>query len=110
MEDSAKKRAADLVMRTGKAAAHAVERWAATDLATLTDALGLPDDPQRKALFLEDLTETYLRALSHVAISTYALCLLQADVTEAGRVYRSEGVQQELRTMAMRITESVLSK
>ena len=102
--------AESLAERTGKAIAWTVAQHAATDLATLTDDMSIPDEPQRKALFLEDLTEVYFRSLSYAAANTYALCLLQADPEEAGKVYRSDDVQMELRTMAMRIARGVMEK
>ncbi len=102
--------ASDLTERTARAMAWVVAQHAATDLATLADELRIPDDPQRKAMFLADLNETYFLALGNVAAQTYGLCLLQADPDEAGKVFRSADVQSELRLMTNRITKGVLSK
>lgn len=99
-----------LTERTGKAIAWTVQQWGATDLAEVIDSLGVPEEPTRKQVFLEDVTDTFFRALSYAAANTYALCILQSEHEEAGKTYRSDDVQAELRQMAKRITTNVISK
>ena len=103
--------AEDLVQRTAKAVNHVMALHSATDLAEFLDSLDLSDDPVRKAIALEDGTDTFLRALSYAAAYSYALCLLLLpDVVDAGKRFRCDDVQQELRASAMRVAKAVMSK
>jgi hypothetical protein len=104
--------AEDLAERTAKAVAYVMAKHAATDLATFTESLDLPDDdPPRMAARLEDGTEVFLRSLSYCASYSYGLCLLLLpDVVEAGKRFRCDDVQDELRASAMRVAASVMSK
>jgi hypothetical protein len=102
--------AEDLAARTAKAVAFGCKHMA-EDLAEFLDSLPQPEEPTRKAVMLEDGTDTFLRALSYSAAYTYGLCLLlRKDVDEAGRYFRRDEVQLELRASAMRVARSVMSK
>lgn len=106
-----KSKAELLAERTAKAVAWSVQKWAATDLATIIDDLPMPESASDKADKIADVTETYFLAIGHVAARTYALCLLQSATDDgAGKAYRSEGVQTELRIMTNRIAKGVFSK
>jgi len=100
--------APNLIERTARAVEYGC-RAMATDLAYFLDALPQPEDTKALAYQIEDATDTYMRALSYSAAHTYALCCLQfKDLDEAGRYYRREDVQQDLKARALRVSRSVM--
>ena len=100
--------APNLIDRTAQAVAYGCRNMA-TDLASLIDALPQPDDPKALAYQIEDATDTYLRALSYSAAHTYALCCLRfKDLDEAGRYYRRDDVQADMKARAMRVARNVM--
>ncbi len=103
--------AEDLAARTARAVTYGC-RHMATDLATFLEQLDLPDNnPTLLAIRLEDATEVYMRSLSWHAAYSYALCLLLLpDVIAAGKRFRDDDVQDELRASAMRVALSVMEK
>ncbi len=102
--------AEDLAARTARAVAYGCRNMA-TDLASFTEQLELPDDDTARALKIEDATEVYLRAISYAAAYSYGLCLLLLpDVIAAGKRFREDDVQDELRASAMRVALAVMEK
>lgn len=102
--------APNLIERTTRAVEFGL-RTMATDLASFLDALPQPEDPTALAYQIEDATDTYMRALSYSAAHTYALCALQfKDLDDAGRYYRRDDVQQDLKARALRVAMAVMTK
>lgn len=102
--------APNLIDRTAMAVQYGCRNMA-TDLASFLDALPQPEDPKALAYQIEDATEVLLRALSYSAVHTYALCCLQfKDLDEAGRFYRRDDVQQDMKARALRVAMAVMTK
>lgn len=103
--------AEELAQRTAKAVAYVMAQHCATDLASFMEQLEIPDDATARAHKIEDGTEVFLRSLSYAAAYSYALCLLLLpDVVAAGKRFREEDVQDELRASAMRVALAVMEK
>lgn len=102
--------AEDIAERTAKAVQYGCRNMA-TDLATLLDELTMPEGEAKKAMVIEDATETFLRTMSWMAAYTYGLCLLlRKDVVEAGKYFRKEEVQSEMRARAISVCRTVLQR
>lgn len=100
--------APNLIDRTAQAVAYGCRNMA-TDLASLLDALPQPDDPTALAHQIEDATDTYMRALSYCAAQAYGLCIFSfKDLDEAGRFYRREDVQADMKARALRVAMAVM--
>lgn len=105
-----KSEAEDLAERTAKAVQYGC-RHMASDLAEFIDSLELPKEEAKKAMTIADATETYIRVISWMAAYTYGLCLmLRKDTQEAGKYFRLEAVQLEMRARAMRAARSVFER
>lgn len=103
--------AEDLAQRTARAVAYVMEKHAATDMASFIDSLQMPDDERARGLKIEDATEVFLRALSHVAAYTFGLCVFSLkSLDDAGKMFRRVDVQTELRARAMRVSRSVMGE
>jgi hypothetical protein len=73
------------------------------DLSELASSLGVADQDE-----LVDLRALYRAALEAESRAVYALCnYAKGDVEAAGKMYRLEVVQGQLRGNARRVTESV---
>lgn len=58
--------------------------------------------------FADELTETFMRVLAQVVCYSYALLFLaSASVEVAGRIFRSESIQMQIREDVVRITRNV---
>lgn len=100
--------AEELAERTAKAVAYGC-RFMATDLALLLRDLPTPANESDRADKVQDATWTFTYVMRWVAAYTYGLCLmLRKDVAEAGKYYRLEEVQREMRDRALSVTRSVL--
>lgn len=102
--------APNLIDRTAQAVAYGC-RDMATSLASFLDALPQPDDPKALAYQIEDATDTYMRVLSYCAAQAYGLCIFSfKDLDEAGRFYRREDVQADMKARALRVAMNVMTK